>query len=142
MITQDTHDMSGQEMPIFTRTYDLLTWLVPVTNHFPRAHRYTVTRRLLDAVSDLREAMDTQPIFWDKFLLAYRRASTGKCSQSAVVASEYHERDHPLALQNASRTYTYCPGTHTPLFIHRPYSSIVFTEDRPWHTTRRISVHR
>jgi hypothetical protein len=48
--------MSGPEMPIFTRTYDLLTWLVPVTNHFPRAHRHTVTRRLLDAAFDLREA--------------------------------------------------------------------------------------
>jgi hypothetical protein len=50
--------MSGPEMPIFTRTYDLLTWLVPVTNHFPRAHRYTVTRRLLDAAFDLRERLE------------------------------------------------------------------------------------
>jgi len=50
--------MSGQEMPIFTRTYDLLTWLVSVTNHFPRAHRYTVTRRLLDAAFDLRERLE------------------------------------------------------------------------------------
>jgi hypothetical protein len=58
MITQDTHDMSGPEMPIFTRTYDLLTWLVPVTNHFPRAHRHTVTRRLLDAAFDLRERLE------------------------------------------------------------------------------------
>lgn len=45
-------------MPIFTRTYDLLTWLVSVTNHFPRAHRYTVTRRLLDAAFDLRERLE------------------------------------------------------------------------------------
>src|SRR5215470_15306725 len=58
MITQDTHHMSGPEMPIFTRTYDLLTWLVPVTNHYPRAHRYTVTRRLLDAAFDLRERLE------------------------------------------------------------------------------------
>lgn len=29
--------MSTQEMPIFTRTFDFLTWLLPVTNHFPRA---------------------------------------------------------------------------------------------------------
>src|SRR5262245_41502163 len=55
---RDTHDMSDQEMPIFTRTYDLLTWLVPVTNHFPRAHRHTVTRRLLDAAFDLRERLE------------------------------------------------------------------------------------
>lgn len=33
--------MSGQEMPIFTRTFDFLTWLLPITNHFPTAHRNT-----------------------------------------------------------------------------------------------------
>ena len=25
-------------MVIFTRTFDLLTWFLPATNHFPRAH--------------------------------------------------------------------------------------------------------
>jgi hypothetical protein len=39
--------MSDQEMPIFTRTFDFLTWLLPATHHFPRAHRFTFTRRLL-----------------------------------------------------------------------------------------------
>jgi hypothetical protein len=32
--------MSSHEMPIFTRTYDLLSWLLPATNHFPRTHRH------------------------------------------------------------------------------------------------------
>lgn len=41
--------------PIFPKTYDFLAWLVPVTNHFPRLHRHTVTRRLLDAVLDFQE---------------------------------------------------------------------------------------
>jgi four helix bundle protein len=45
-------------MPIFTRTYDLLTWLLPATNHFPRAHRHTFTQRLLDAAFDLRERLE------------------------------------------------------------------------------------
>ena len=45
-------------MPIFTRTFDLLTWLVPVSNHFPRAHRFTVTQRLLNAAFDLREHLE------------------------------------------------------------------------------------
>ena len=45
-------------MPIFTRTYDLLTWLLPATNHFPRAQRHTFTRRLLDAAFDLRERLE------------------------------------------------------------------------------------
>jgi 23S rRNA-intervening sequence protein len=45
-------------MPIFTRTFDLLAWLLPATNHFPRAHRHTVTRRLIDAAFDLRERLE------------------------------------------------------------------------------------
>jgi hypothetical protein len=35
-----------------------LTWLLPATNHFPRAHRQTATRRLLDAAFDLRERLE------------------------------------------------------------------------------------
>ena len=50
--------MSRQEIPIFTRTYDFLTWLLPVTNNFPRAHRQTATRRLLNAAFDLRERLE------------------------------------------------------------------------------------
>lgn len=52
-----TH-MPEAEMPIFTRTFDLLTWLLPVTNQFPRAQRFTFTSRLLDAAFDLREALE------------------------------------------------------------------------------------
>lgn len=50
--------MSQSEMPIFSKTYDLLTWLLPMTNHFPRAHRHTFTQRLLDAAFDLRERLE------------------------------------------------------------------------------------
>jgi four helix bundle protein len=50
--------MNQPEMPIFTRTFDFLTWLLPVTNHFPRAHRHTATQRLLDAAFDLRERLE------------------------------------------------------------------------------------
>ena len=47
-----------QEMVIFTRSFDFLTWLLPITNHFPRAHRFTFTQRLLDAAFDLREHLE------------------------------------------------------------------------------------
>jgi four helix bundle protein len=50
--------MTRQEMVIFTRTFDFLTWLLPATNNFPRAHRHTFTRRLLDAAFDLRERLE------------------------------------------------------------------------------------
>jgi hypothetical protein len=46
------------EMPIFTRSFDLLSWLLPATRHFPRAHRHDFTRRLLDAAFDLREHLE------------------------------------------------------------------------------------
>jgi hypothetical protein len=45
-------------MPIFVRTFDFLTWLLPMTNHFPRVHRHSVTKRLLDAAFDLRERLE------------------------------------------------------------------------------------
>jgi hypothetical protein len=50
--------MSYQEMPIFTRTFDLLSWLLQLSNHFPRAQRHTVTQRMLGAAFDLRERLE------------------------------------------------------------------------------------
>jgi len=50
--------MAYQEMPIFTRTFDFLTWLLPVANNFPRAQRNSATKRLLDAAFDLRERLE------------------------------------------------------------------------------------
>ena len=49
--------MADKEMPIFTRTFDMLAWLLPATNHFPRSHRHSFTQRLLDAAFDLSEAL-------------------------------------------------------------------------------------
>ncbi len=45
-------------MVIMTRSFDFLSWLLPATNHFPRAHRHTFTQRLLDAAFDLREHLE------------------------------------------------------------------------------------
>lgn len=51
--------MTGdEETVIFTRTFDFLSWLLPMTNNFPRAHRHTFTRRLLDAAFDLRAHLE------------------------------------------------------------------------------------
>ena len=49
--------MTKQDMVIFTRAFDFLTWLLSVTNHFPRAHRHSFTRRLLDAAFDLQKRL-------------------------------------------------------------------------------------
>lgn len=50
--------MAREEMPIFTRTFDFLTWLLPATNNFPRAHRHSFTSRLLNAAFELRELLE------------------------------------------------------------------------------------
>ena len=47
--------MAGEPMVIFTRTYDMLSWLIPQTLRFPRAQRFVVTRRLQDAALDFQE---------------------------------------------------------------------------------------
>ncbi len=46
-------------MIIFTRTFDFLTWLLPITNHFPSTHRFTFTQRLLDAAFNFYEHIET-----------------------------------------------------------------------------------
>ncbi len=48
----------AQEMVIFTRTFDFLSWLLPITEHFPRSQRHIFTKRLLDAAFDLRELLE------------------------------------------------------------------------------------
>lgn len=47
----------GEELPLFTKTMDFIAWLTPATQHFPRLHRQTVTRRLLDAALNFQEAI-------------------------------------------------------------------------------------
>ena len=43
--------------PLFTKTFDFVSWLLAVTNHFPRSQRFTVTKRLLDAALDFQERL-------------------------------------------------------------------------------------
>lgn len=47
--------MPKDEMVIFTRTYDFLSWLIPLTLNFPRPQRFVVTRRLQDAALNFQE---------------------------------------------------------------------------------------
>ncbi|MCP4625591.1 MAG: diversity-generating retroelement protein Avd [bacterium] len=45
------------EFVILTRTYDLLAWLLPKAERFPRLYRRTVVQRLMDAALDFQEAL-------------------------------------------------------------------------------------
>jgi len=46
-----------KESPIFTRTHDLLLWLIPQTLKFPREQRFVMARRVQDAALDLHERL-------------------------------------------------------------------------------------
>ena len=45
------------ETPLFTKTFDFVTWLLGMANHFPRSQRFVVTKRLLDAALDFQELL-------------------------------------------------------------------------------------
>ncbi len=44
-------------MIILTRTFDLLSWLLPKVERFPKLYRSTVAQRLMDAALDFQEAL-------------------------------------------------------------------------------------
>lgn len=48
---------NAKELVIFTRTYDLLTWLLPQCERFPKSQRFVVTQRLQDAALNFQEAI-------------------------------------------------------------------------------------
>lgn len=48
---------NDNEMVIFTQTYDLLTWLLPQCERFPKSQRFVVTQRLQAAALDFQEAI-------------------------------------------------------------------------------------
>ncbi len=41
--------------PLFARTFDFLSWLLPRTQSFPRPQRFGVTQRLQNAALDFQE---------------------------------------------------------------------------------------
>jgi hypothetical protein len=46
-----------KESPIFSRTYDLLLWLLPQATRFPRVHRFGLGERVVRLALDLQETL-------------------------------------------------------------------------------------
>jgi hypothetical protein len=65
------------ELVIFTRTFDLLTWLLPHCERFPKAQRYFVTQRLVDCALDFQEALFHANAERGAERLAHLRAADG-----------------------------------------------------------------
>jgi len=47
--------MTEYSATIFTKTYDLLTWLMPITEGFPKSQRFVLAKRLQDTTFDFYE---------------------------------------------------------------------------------------
>ncbi len=47
----------AEEMVIFTRTYDFISWLLPLAEKFPRSQRFVITQRLQNASLNFQEAI-------------------------------------------------------------------------------------
>jgi hypothetical protein len=45
------------ESPIFSKTYDLLLWLVPQTTKFPRQHRFGLGEHILHHALDFQDKL-------------------------------------------------------------------------------------
>jgi hypothetical protein len=45
------------ESPVYTRTYDLLLWLLPQATKFPRQHRFGLGERLVRRALDFQETL-------------------------------------------------------------------------------------
>jgi len=71
----------AEEMIVFTRCYDLLAWLMPKAEKFPRAFRFTVTQRLMDAALDVQEALFEAQSQRDAARLASLRAADAALSR-------------------------------------------------------------
>jgi hypothetical protein len=49
----------AEELVLLTRLADLLAWLLPKSEKFPRSYRFTLTQRMMDAALDCQEAVFT-----------------------------------------------------------------------------------
>jgi hypothetical protein len=46
-----------QQSPIFTKTYDLLLWLIPTTTKFPREHRFVMAKAIQETALRFQERL-------------------------------------------------------------------------------------
>jgi four helix bundle protein len=52
--------------PIFPKTFDFVSWLLAVTERFPRSQRFVVTKRLLDAALNFQELLVEANNLWGR----------------------------------------------------------------------------
>jgi hypothetical protein len=78
-------------MVIFTRTYDLLHWLLPKSERFPKLYRSTVTQRLMDAVLDFQESLLEAQAYQDKIRLRHLKQADAHLNKVRLYLRLVHQ---------------------------------------------------
>ena len=78
-------------MVIFTRTYDLLHWVLPKAKRFPKIYRSTVTHRLMSATLDFQEALFDAHSNGGKIRLRYLRQADSHLNKVRLYLRLAHE---------------------------------------------------
>ncbi|MEM9005712.1 MAG: diversity-generating retroelement protein Avd [Cyanobacteria bacterium P01_F01_bin.86] len=47
----------SEELPIIQKTYDLITWMVPIIDRLPRTHRFTLGDRIIQELYNLLDSL-------------------------------------------------------------------------------------
>jgi hypothetical protein len=81
----------SSDMVIFTRTYDLLNWLLPKSERFPKLYRSTVTQRLMAAALDFQEAILEAQLYQEKIRLRHLRAADVHLSKLRLYLRLIHQ---------------------------------------------------
>lgn len=79
------------DMVIFARTYDLLNWLLPKVERFPKLYRSTVTQRLMDATLNFQEALYEAQAFDDKIRLRHLRQADAHLNKVRLYLRLAHQ---------------------------------------------------
>ena len=80
----------SEEMVIFVRTFDLLHWLLPKSERFPKLYRSTVTQRLMDAALDVQESLLLAEAYRDKIRQRHLRAADAHLSKVRLYLRLVH----------------------------------------------------
>jgi hypothetical protein len=78
-------------MILFTRTYDLLHWLLPKVDHFPKLYRNNITQRLMSAVLDFQESLLEAQAFRDKIRLRHLHQADAHLNKVRVYLRLIHD---------------------------------------------------
>jgi hypothetical protein len=83
--------MSSSEMVILTRMFDLLNWLLPKSDRFPKLYRGTVTQRLMESALNLQESLLEAQAYQDKIRLRHLRAADVHLSKLRLYLRLIHQ---------------------------------------------------